>query len=320
MKSMKPTIQFSAILLWCLCIVPLKASAWSGELSGYVNEQYIVGAGSLSLRHGLSLLGTIRLNDHQRAVFQVKIAASELEPKQGHLPERIILSEVSALEQRISLSYQIYNSDGQLLFNAVAHNGHLDFSQFDQVSVEVSLVAELQNQGEYVELSSQNLKLNNAHPETTDDDLSNNDSSSGSLAINLDPTDTSDPFDDAHYEDDGCDFWDGSDDYDDIAGTDYPYYADENESHYDSFYSDEYDSDESISCDSNDSIEDDYESDDGCTDDEWAAEAKSMQVRAQSRNRQSLKRWRALNRLLPLLVSILMIAIWRTVIRFFNSD
>ena len=321
MKSMKLTMHFSAIFLWCLCVAPLKAFAWSGELSGYVNEQYIVGAGSLSLRNGLSLLGSIRLSDHQRAVFQVKIAASQLEPKQDHLPERITFSEVSALEQRISLSYQIYNSDGQLLFNAVAHNGHLNFSQFDQFSVEMSLVAELQNQGKYIELSSQNLKLNNANPEPTDDDLSRHDSSSGSVAINLDTTDTNDPFDDAHYEDDGCDFWDDSVDHDNIAGSDYPYYADENESNYDSFYSDEYDSDdESISCDSSDSVEDDYESDDGCTDDEWAAEAKGMQFRAQHRNRNALKKWRALNRLLPLLVSILMIAIWRTVIRCFHSD
>lgn len=67
---------------------------------------------------------------------------------------------------------------------------------------------------------------------------------------------------------------------------------------------------EGISCESDDQ-DDDLESDDGCTDDDWAAEA-SLMNRSLS-HRRYLKQWRMINRLMPFLFSLCIIFFWRRV-------
>ena len=336
MRLLKLAIQLSIILVCAILLVPSSVLAWSGELNGHVNERYIVGAGSLNWREGLSLLGSCRLEDNRRAVFQVKIASSELKPNQAISSRRVNFSESSALEQNASLSYQVYDQNGRLLFNAVAHSGYMEFSKFDGVAVKMNFSVQLQDQAQFIDLSSQDLSLDNVNPEAMESDFVDPNLSPSSTERELNTTSSRDPFVDAYYEDEGCDFDDESAD-EDLAG--YPFYADENESNYDSYYDDDYNSDDdniscddsdsidsydsdedSISCDPSDSVDDDYESDDGCTDDEWAAEAKGTKPRAQYRNRKALKRWRALNRILPLLISILMIGIWRALIRIYRTE
>lgn len=318
MRLIKLAIQLRLILS-CICLlVPSLVLAWSGELNGHVNERYIVGAGSLTWQDGLSLLGSCRLEDNRRAVFQVKVATSELKPNQDSSARRVSFSESSALEQSASLSYQIYGQNGRLLFNAVAHSGHMDFSKFDGVNVEMSFSVQLRDQEQLIDLVSQDLSLNNIDPEAVESEFADPDLNLTPTEVGVHATSSRDPFADAYYEDEGCDFDDESID-EDIAG--YPYYADETESNYDSYYDDDYTSDgDSISCNNSDSVDNDYESDDGCTDDEWAAEAKMVHLGAQYRNRKALKRWRALNRVLPLLISILMIGVWRALLRFYRSE
>ena len=57
---------------------------------------------------------------------------------------------------------------------------------------------------------------------------------------------------------------------------------------------------------------------DGCTDDEWAAEATIIDQR--KRSRAKLKRWRYLNRLLPIFFSFLFVLGWRRVSRLGNNE
>ncbi len=296
-------------LLFC---VPKLVFAWSGEVTGHVNEQYIVGAGSISRQDGLSILASSRIGDNRRAVMQIKIASSLLELDGGAVPNQVSFSESLALEQSSRLSYQIYNQQGQLLFNAVAQSGSMEFSQFDGVAVHMRFSVYLEDQAQSIDLSSQNLSLNNANPEAVESMLNHGEAVPTSpTAINV--SNTNDPFADAYYEDEGCDFWGIAEADYESAGSDDPFYFDETESNYDRYYSDDYASDdEGIHCDSSDSVDDDYESDDGCTDDEWAAEARLASSNPQqAHNRRALAKWKLINRLLPLLVSILMVSIWR---------
>jgi hypothetical protein len=272
------------ILVLCLLLMMSTPSAWgwSGELTGELNDIYVSGAGSVDPIQGISLLGTLRRNTDERAVFQLKIAGTLIND------QRIEFEGIDD-ESQISLGYQIYTSNGRLIYNAIAESGWLVLNSYGKDEMRFSLSVRLVDRSEVVELSTENLRLVNPFP--SPEAIDTNEQIEVATGIR-DPVvnDQYDSFEDALYEDEGCDF------------------SDESDSDYES---------EGISCESNDS-DDDLASDDGCTDDEWAAEASVPY--GISTHRHYLKRWRAINRLLPFICSILLITIWRRILRRYNKE
>jgi hypothetical protein len=269
----------------CLLLMMSTPSAWgwSGELTGELNDIYVNGAGSVDPLEGISLLGTLRHNTDERAVFQLKIPSTLINE------QRVEFEGIDDDESLVSLEYQIYASNGRLVYSAFAESGWLIFSPYGTDEMRFNLSVRLVDRNEVIELSTENLRLVNPFPSPEGIDH-NEQIEVGTGVRDTDVNDQYDPFEDAVYEDEGCDF------------------SDESDSRYES---------EGVSCESNDS-DDDLASDDGCTDDEWAAEASVPY--GISTHRHYLKRWRAINRLLPFICSILLITIWRRILRRYKRE
>lgn len=311
MKQPAHASMLILLILCCAIVFTVRPSiARTGELSGYLDIDSdlvpISGAGNLDAIDGLSLLGTLYASATQRGLLQLKLSASVLDQAIGGQVE---FSPMTALSKEAQCSYQVYSPSGELLTHAHCHEGWLhlevpDRSDLDpdkerlEVRVFFHLTLKHLLQDGSLELKAEQLRIADSRLSQDTRNGGNEGTaylpSQGSITEGAGEStyDSYDPFFDTDTADEGCDFDSENDTYDD----------------------ENYGSDEGVSCESE--VDEEGSSSEGCADDEWAAEASTH--RQNERSRDALKRWRHLNRLFPLICSLIFVFGWRRLSRLSN--
>ena len=293
------------IALFCTSLFDIclhKAWAWTGDLHGLINidsdlNYPIAGAGSFDAVNGLSLLGTLYTSSNDRGLIQLRLSSKALNDAINMSAE---FSTAAALSNESQCSYQVYSPSGILILNDHCIGGWLSVrnlqteSLADERRVIISFELELSGltSNHLTHLRSEGLNLIDPNAPQSDQVFNEPYSASTGAPMSSDQVDDErwddefDPF----THDEGCDF---DDEYDD---------QNHNRDDWD------------VSCD--EEVNEEGSTSDGCTDDEWAAEA-SVGVQKQ-RARKALRRWRHLNRCLPIICSLLFVLGWRRLMRFGN--
>lgn len=269
-----------------------EAWAWSGPLTGSLSARTgevavepsggapVDGAGRVSDEDGLSFFATARAEGGGLSLLSVRVT-----------PERVG-EQLSLPGEGRLVSYQERDVEGRLLISASAYRGRLSTQRLPSGEVRVSFEVSVR-QGEVTRsVASDDLVLSPLSEDA--DDSAEVLINGGDVLITA-----------AEPDDSGCD---GSTEGEDVYTTDDDVSCDSTEDTWD----DEWD----------DNDEDSYEdssndSSSSCDDDEWAAEARPRDlsaIKTTRRPHQSPLVMRLL-RLMPLLTSLLVVALWRRRLR-----
>jgi hypothetical protein len=229
---------------------------------------------------GLSFFATARAEGGGLALLSVRVA-----------PERVG-EQLSLPGEGRLVSYQERNASGALLISASAYRGQLSTQRLPSGEVQVSFEVSVR-QGEVTRsIASDDLVLSPLSEDA--DDSAEVLINGGDVLITA-----------AEPDDSGCD---GSTEGEDVYTTDDDVSCDSSEDTWDDGWDDSgEDSYEDSSSDSSSS----------CDDDEWAAEARPRDVSAIKNTRRSHQNPLVMRllRLMPLLTSLLVVALWRRRLR-----
>ena len=265
-----------------------EAWAWSGALTGGLSARTgevavepsggapVDGAGRVSDEDGLSFFATARAEDGGLALLSVRVA-----------PERVG-EQLSLPGEGRLVSYQERDVEGRLIISASAYRGRLSTQRLPSGEVRVSFEVSVR-QGEMTRsVASDDLVLSPLSEDA--DDSAEVLIHGGDVLITAAEPDNS-----------GCDW---GTEGEDVYTTDDDVSCDSSEDTWD----DEWD-------DSSDNSYEDNSSDSSssCDDDDWAAEARPRDVSPLKKTRRAHKSGvvTRLLRLMPLLTSLLVVALWR---------
>ena len=273
-----------------LCVCSL-AQAWTGEIQGIVvlDQQEVVVSGSGKWIEGrdLSFLGSAYLKSGRRIVIKRELEEAE---EAQNLP----------LDQpRYVVNYLEFSPRGVTVSNTQVTSGWVQVQEPYLGVLEIRLAASIDVDGQTRNLEAQTLRLIDP-----DIDLPSEVVDDPEFAVILLADDR---YQDDDYQDDGCYFDSDEEYYEDDSGCDsdsgsgdggggYEVYDEYDEGRY------EYGGSESAA------------DENGCADDDFAAEASTPKRRRAKRRRAPFG-WQLSLRLFPLLCSTLLVLVWRRKLR-----
>ena len=291
----------------CTCS---RAQAWTGEVQGVITldqqEVIVSGSGKWLDRRDLSFLGSAYLPSGRRVIIKMELEEAEE-------------SREMALDQPgYIVNYLEFSPRGATVMNAQVTSGWVQVQEPFLGVLEIKLAASIDVAGQTRTLEAQTLRLIDPDVDLPSEVIDDPEFAVVLLA--------DDGYQDDDYQDDGCYFDDDEEYYEDDDYQDDGCYFDDDEEYYE---------DES-GCDSDSGaggggggfeVYDEYDEgdyqygeseseadEDGCADDDFAAEASTHQRRRTKRRRPPLG-WRLFLRLLPLLGSTLLVLAWRRRLR-----
>jgi hypothetical protein len=260
-----------------LCVTS-QAYAWTGEIQGILNldqrDIVISGSGKWSDQQDLSLLGSAYLPSGRRLVIKIELNEAEL----GR--------ELSLDNPKYLFNYLEFSPRGSTVLNTQVTSGWINLQESYLGLLEMTFSISINDDGQTRKLNAQTMRLIDPDVSLPDEVVDDPDFD---LVIITDDG----------YQDEGC-YSDYSDDeYEDDSGCDSGSSYSESGG-YEYYYEDDYEYDDSESEDS----------EDGCADDDFAAEASTLH-RRRMRRRSPPASWHLFLRLLPLLCSTLLVVGWR---------
>ena len=249
--------------------------AWTGEIQGTLtidqNEVVLAGSGQWSNQQKLSFLGSAYLPTGRRLV--IKMDLTEAQPD----------VELSLNDHQYTINYLEFSPRGATEINTEVSSGWVRLKEPYLGLLEMKLSLNVRDKGQIRNIETQLLRLIDPDYPLPEEVIG--DPSFDAVIIDDEPP----------YQDEGCyDYL--SDDSGCDPGSSYESSGDE---YFDYSYSDDYGGDEATN------------SEEGCVDDDFAAEASSPHRYNLKRRRQPPAGWQLFLRLLPLLGSTLIIFAWR---------